>query len=415
MTLAAFVAGALYAFASNRAVYAALGHYDMVTTQWIPFYALMLLRALDGTLSPRLRRRAAVLGGVFFALTGLAEMISALFLGIFTLIVVIVAVIHGRKQPDRWARLTSGLAALAIIGAVAFVLWAPALIPILIAFARADYDLKGWGDALILSTDLLGWFTPTVFHPLFGGDIVRELHLVQQRALNPDLPGFRDLNTVFLGWASLGLAVLGAVAYRRKLAAWIWTTVLFGLFTLGPLLQVNGRTQFDMDGIATTVPLPFALLHYLPIIKANRAPNRNSVVLMLGLAVLAGYGVLWLLAWLERRQAKRAPRTEFRPETEFFKETRFLSFRRFPPCRRRRCLPGSHPLRAPGAAVPAFRCAHPRRLRPACRRSRLRQRASAAPRLAQQLWRLWPGADAAPVLPERTWAADAGRQHLAGA
>ena len=179
VTLAAFVAGALYAFASNRAVYAALGHYDMVTTQWIPFYALMLLRTLDGTLSPRLRRRAALLAGVFFALTGLAEMISALFLGIFTLIVVIVAVIHGRKQPDRWARLTSGLAALAIIGAVAFVLWAPALIPILIAFARADYDLKGWGDALILSTDLLGWFTPTVFHPLFGGDIVRELHLVQ--------------------------------------------------------------------------------------------------------------------------------------------------------------------------------------------------------------------------------------------
>ena len=163
------------------------------------------------------------------------------------------------------------------MGVVAFVLWAPALIPILIAFAHADYDLKGWGDALILSTDLRGWFTPTVFHPLFGGDIVRELHLVQQRALNPELPGFRDLNTVFLGWVSLGLAVVGAVAYRRKLEAWIWTTVLFGLFTLGPLLQINGRTQFDLDGITTTVPLPFALLHYLPVIKANRAPNRNSV------------------------------------------------------------------------------------------------------------------------------------------
>ena len=42
--LAAFVGGIAYAFASNRAIYAALGHYDMVTTQWIPFYALMLLR-----------------------------------------------------------------------------------------------------------------------------------------------------------------------------------------------------------------------------------------------------------------------------------------------------------------------------------------------------------------------------------
>ncbi len=46
MRLAAFVAGVIYAFASNRAIYAALGHYDMVTTQWLPFYALYLFRTL---------------------------------------------------------------------------------------------------------------------------------------------------------------------------------------------------------------------------------------------------------------------------------------------------------------------------------------------------------------------------------
>ena len=34
------------------AVYAALGHYDMVTTQWLPFYALYLLKTLH---SPRLK------------------------------------------------------------------------------------------------------------------------------------------------------------------------------------------------------------------------------------------------------------------------------------------------------------------------------------------------------------------------
>ena len=208
---------------------------------------------------------------------------------------------------------------------------------------------------MILSADLRGWFTPTVFHPLFGGDIVRELHLVQQRALNPDLPGFRDLNTVFLGWVSLALAVMGAVAYRRKLEAWIWTTVLFGLFTLGPLLQINGRTQFDLDGIDTTVPLPFALLHYLPVIKANRAPNRNSVVLMLGLAVLAGYGVLWLLGRLERWQEGREARAK---KPSFSKKLGF-----WPLIVVAGVLRWSHPFRASGAAVPTFRCAHPSRVR----------------------------------------------------
>ncbi len=302
ITLAAFVAGLLYAFASNRAVYAALGHYDMVTTQWIPFYTLMLLRSLDGKLSTPTRRRAALLAGFFFAFTGLAEMISALFLGIFTLIVLLTALVQNRRSAGRRAKLTAAATNLAITGSVAFLLWSPALLPILQAFRTADFGLKGWGDALKLSTDLLGWFTPTVFHPLWGGDVVRELQLVQQRALNPDLPGFRDLNTVFLGWVSLALAVVGALVWRRKLAAWIWISVLFGLFTLGPLLQINGRTQFDMDGIATTVPMPFALLHFLPIIQANRAPNRNSVLLMLGIAVLAGYGLLWLLSKLEQQQ-----------------------------------------------------------------------------------------------------------------
>ena len=314
----AFVAGAIYAFASNRSVYAALGHYDMVTTQWIPFYALALLRMLDNSLAPARRRRWAVLGGIFFALTGLAEMISALFLAMFTLIVVVIWALSTQRRKgaenhksestpnlqspnlpiSQSLTVRATLVNFLILGLVAFVFWAPALIPILGAFFTADYDLQGWGDALMLSADLRGWFTATVFHPLFGGDIVQELRLVQQRAANPELPGFRDVNTVFLGWVTLALALIGAFAYRRKVAVWIWTSVIFGVLTLGPLLQINGRYRFDLDGLETTVPLPFALLHFIPVIKANRAPNRNSVILMLGLAVLAGYGVYWLITRL---------------------------------------------------------------------------------------------------------------------
>ncbi len=327
---AAFAAGAVYAFASNRAVYAALGHYDMVTTQWIPFYALALLRMLDPQLAPARQRRWAILGGLFFAFTGLAEMISALFLALFTVIVLVVKWRDWRWEIRRlgdWKlgnsadarpedaraespnptiapppNLQSPISNLLILGIVAFLVWSPALLPIVQAFFTADYGLQGWGDALMLSTDLLGWFTATVFHPLFGGDVVQEMRLVQQRAANPDLLGFRDINTVFLGWMTLALAVVGGIAYRRKVSIWLWTSLMFGVLTLGPLLQINGRYRFDLDGLETTVPLPFALLHFLPVIKANRAPNRNSVLLMLGLAVLAGYGVYWLLGWLRGKR-----------------------------------------------------------------------------------------------------------------
>jgi len=304
--LPALIAGLLYAFASNRAIYAALGHYDMVTTQWIPFYALMLLRSLDGELFIRQRRKAAILAGLFFALNGLAEMITAVFLAIFTVIVLAVWLINRRRGASKekgqaveskgqGVSFLSAMAALIVIGLVGFLIWSPVLLPILNQFLTNDFSLKGWGEAIPLSTDLLGWFTPTVLHPIFGGDLVANLRQVQLRALETDGIGLRDVNTVFLGWVSLALALVGALIYRRQVRVWIWTSLIFGLFTLGPFLQINGRYRFDLDGVEATFPLPYALLHYLPIIKANRAPNRNSVLLMLGLAVLVGYAVYWIL------------------------------------------------------------------------------------------------------------------------
>ncbi len=309
---AAFTAGLLYAFASNRAIYiyASLGHYDMVTTQWIPFYALALLRGLDGGLPLRRRLGAAALAGLFFAFNGLAEMITALFLAIFTL-VVLAALALDRRDPRAPSPL-SVLSSLALTGVVAFALWSPVLVPILAQFLTNDFSLRGWGEAIPLSADLLGWFTPTalhpVFHRVFGGDLVDELRRVQLKALDESVPGFRDLNTVFLGWASALLALVGAGIYRSRLRLWAWTALLFGIFTLGPFLQINGRYRFDLDGVEATLSLPFALLHFIPIIKANRAPNRNSVLLMLGLAVLAGFALHWLLRRLpERGRALQTP------------------------------------------------------------------------------------------------------------
>ncbi|MBX2997959.1 MAG: hypothetical protein KF893_05565 [Caldilineaceae bacterium] len=316
--LAALAAGILYAFASNRAIYAALGHYDMVTTQWIPFYALTLLRSLDGDLSPSHRRRAALLAGIFFAFNGLAEMITALFLAIFTVIVVLVKLgteDWGLGTGDRGSgsapRITHYALrilapALLIIGAISFTLWSPVLVPILVQFFTDDYSLRGWGEAIPLSVDLLGWFTPTVLHPIFGGELIPTLRQVLTNWTLPgDLAtGFRDINTVFLGWTAMLLALLGAWIYRRRISIWGWTVLTFGLFTLGPFLQINGRYRFDLDGVETSFPLPFALLHYIPIIKANRAPNRNSVLLMLGLAVLAGFAIYWILGKIKNNELR---------------------------------------------------------------------------------------------------------------
>ncbi len=161
----------LYAFGSNRAIYAMLGHYDMVTTQWIPFYVLALLRSLDPGLTHKRRIHAALWAGFFMALNGLAEMITALFLAILTLLILI-TVLLARPKPVEPGAPRSGWANALLMPAIAAVtavlIWSPVLIPILTQFLTDDFSLKGWGEAIPLSTDLLGFFTPTVLHPLWG-------------------------------------------------------------------------------------------------------------------------------------------------------------------------------------------------------------------------------------------------------
>jgi hypothetical protein len=301
VTLAAFLAGLIYAFGSYRMVYAAIGHYDMWSTAWIPFYTLFFLR----TVGEGGRPRHAVLAGLSFALAMLNEMIFGVFLAMLSAILLAFAL---RRQPEHGpeasrevrapgpgrARRAPLVLRLGLMALVAALLYAPILSPILREMA-AGYELAGWGDAEKLSVDLVGLVTPTALHPL-GGDWTRAL----RQALD-GTARFRDVNTVFLGWAGLGLALVGALAYRRRLAAWITGLGVFAIFSLGPLLQINGRSAFDLDGLTVNVPLPFILLHYMPLVKANRVPNRFAVVLMLALAVLAAFGALWLLGKAARR------------------------------------------------------------------------------------------------------------------
>ena len=288
--LAAFLAGLIYAFGSYRLVYAAIGHYDMWSTAWIPFYTLYLFKTIHER-----RLRNAVLAGLFLVLSMLAEMIFGVFLGMLTLIVL--AFVLGRRGREEVAGgLASLLGRLAVMGLVAVILYLPMLVPV-VSEMFGGYELAGWGDAEKLSVDLVGLVTPTALHPL-GGDWVETLRQTQEGTSR-----FRDVNTVFLGWAGLALAIVGALCYRRKVAAWITSFIVFAVFGLGPLLQINGRSIFDLDGLQVNVPLPFIILHYIPFVKANRVPNRFSVVLMLALAVLAGFGAYWLFTKLSRSKA----------------------------------------------------------------------------------------------------------------
>jgi len=74
---------------------------------------------------------------------------------------------------------------------------------------------------------------------------------------------------------------------------------------LGPTLHVNGADTFHINGVHFRIPLPFAILGYLPFLPylgGATSIGLFPVMIMLVLSVLAGYGVRHLrqlvgLAW----------------------------------------------------------------------------------------------------------------------
>lgn len=295
---AAFVGGALYAFAGNRFIYLALGHYDMVSTEWLPLFTLFLLKTL------RERKWTnPVLAGLFATFAMLCEMIYGVFLAILTIILILFEPAAPGESGSKQAAWSSRAARLTLLGGTAGITYAPVLIAISKEM-RQGYILSGWGDALKLSADLLSFITPTALNPLFGKDWTAELAAVRQGTAQ-----FADVNTVLIGWAALLVALIACITRWKTVRAWAVAASTFGLLSLGPLLQISGRHMFDLDGLQTSIPLPFIILHYLPIAKGNRAPNRNVVILMLAVAVLVGFGIAWLLEHrsLRKRQRWAAP------------------------------------------------------------------------------------------------------------
>ncbi|NOZ72648.1 MAG: hypothetical protein GXP38_12185, partial [Chloroflexi bacterium] len=295
---AALLAGLIYAFSSNRGVYLALGHYNIQSWQFLPFFLLYLLRLLRQP-----NRHNALMAGLFAALNVLVDMQYGIFMAFFGACLLLTRPWRQFlwKRPFPWRR----WAYLGGAGVVAVLLILPYFWETVKAMLNADFLLKGWGDVLKLSADLVGWFTPTALHPLSGVDWVQRLRAVQEGTAP-----FRDVNTVFLGYLTLVLAGVGAIALWRYRRGWSLAAFLSALFTLGPLLQIRGRLLFDFDGLQSSIPLPFLLLHYLPFVKGNRTANRWSIPLMLALAVLAAWGLLLLLTWLRRRIPKQRQRQQ---------------------------------------------------------------------------------------------------------
>ena len=293
--LAALLAGVLYAFASAKLFYASLGQFNIASSQWMPFIALYLVRGLR----PPWRWREGFLLGLFLLFQTWAELTYGTFGVLLIALVTLTAVgirVWRRDWRGAWAPMGNAL----IAGGMFAAGLAPYLANMLPDMrANGDFLVEGGGFSDIFSADILGFFFPTQLHPLFGG-VIRALS--DNSALRPDGSQFmvNKGQHIYPGYVTLALVAAALWTYRRRWQVWA-LAALTGFFTwaaLGPQIRVNGYN--------TGIPGVFALLVKIPFFQANRYPGRYSVMVFLGLGLLAALGAYALLARARTRRGQAA-------------------------------------------------------------------------------------------------------------
>lgn len=271
--LAPFVVGLVFAFAPLRLGYG-IAFFNLFNTQFIPFYALFLLRALR-----RCSRRDAVIAGVLLGLNAYIDFQIAAFLVLFTVLYGVYRVI------ELCMRVMSAMVIGVLIALVSLIVVTPMLAILADDFAREGgnyirvFPLRYSAER---SYDLLAFFVPNAYSTLYA-DAPLKIAGVNAPMRPNDTSARSPDRQVFVGYVVLALATYAAWRVWRHARVWLFIAIVFALFALGPSLRIGGQD--------TTIPLPYLALHQIPILNHIRIPMRYGIVVMFALAILVGIAI----------------------------------------------------------------------------------------------------------------------------
>lgn len=252
-------------------------HVGLLTLYPAPLYLWSLLRLRD----VRRARWWIVGAALLFVISLWGSLVLLIYL------IAPITVFYGVKliASRDWLALRRALAAV-VLGAV-FSL--PFVVPLAL-----DSSVPAETGAVRYSADLLGVAVPSFYHPLFSGwDYNRRV-----LGLEP----FET--TAYVGAIAAALALV-AVWKIRAARGWLALALVVWVFSLGPLLRVNGEPlAVRVDGYASYVALPWALFQNLPLVSITRTPARFNFAVGFAVAVMVGFGVSYLWARLGGRRVR---------------------------------------------------------------------------------------------------------------
>ncbi|CAN5563127.1 hypothetical protein BH24ACT20_BH24ACT20_03150 [soil metagenome] len=277
---AALFAGAIYTLSPYR--YGHITQLNSMTTYFLPLILLFMHRYLEGGRRPL----DLFLVGLFFCLNAL----SGLYYGVFAVLMMTAFYtiwLLLNREPPQLKDFLYGAPVFAAFGGILLILLYP-----YIALSGAEDHGRDIGTviggsliprALLTSVPeswLLGW-TPEAFGVTHeNGKPVYEL-------------------TLYPGLAATFLAIYGLVRRRTSKPTLLYALLGLTIFilSLGPLITVGG----------VKVPLPYYLLYeFVPGFGSLRVPARMWAIVMLCIAVLAGFGIRTLMEKLGGKKATLA-------------------------------------------------------------------------------------------------------------
>ncbi|MGH9332804.1 MAG: hypothetical protein ACRD21_03530, partial [Vicinamibacteria bacterium] len=260
---AALVAGMVYVFHTYN--FHEVARLQLLTIQFWPLALLCLHRLFEGG-----GRKNAFAFALFFLLQGLS---CTYYLFYFALVLAFWIPAYALATKDGWRRAMELILPLAVVGAV------------LAAFAvpyRRMLDRFGYHRELVAGLDVLEYLRPPE-----GNLLAKVVAYEFEPSTVPQ----------FLGFVTIALAAYGLIRAPRRLFFWLSaaTAALGFLLSLGPTIAFAGTE------IASG---PYGILYRkVPFFQVLRNPERLSLLVHFGLAVLAGWGAFRLASRISQRAA----------------------------------------------------------------------------------------------------------------
>lgn len=284
--IAAFAAGAIYAFAPIHTVQA-FGHLQFVDIAFIPLFVLFFLKMAEER-----KHRDAILAAVSFVFMTFFGDIEQALIAIFLAFLILVYFLVVKKERakilnKRYALVFAEMLALVLI------LGSPAFFSIIRNLNAATLGaVNAQANTTyneLYSPDLLSFFVPSSMNGLTGGRVPSVDALATSE------------RTVYAGYSVIILAAIAVVYdYKEKFAKtglFLFPLFFLVLISIGPYLQVNGAV--------TAIPGIYLIYHRIPYLNVLREPGRFDIAIELMLAVLAALGISHLHNVIQKKESAK--------------------------------------------------------------------------------------------------------------